>query len=423
MTTSREQFLETADRIGSRLCRDAVWSDGACNWMCWTSTFINGGWSPSCQALGPSEHNPLAGVNLYSGTAGIGLFLARLTAITSDPIHRRTLTGIVNQIIQQPMHGGSVGFYSGLAGIYYTLIESGYTLEQQHLIDRGLSGLGGLQDSELQPASLDVIEGSAGLIPVLLCVASRFDRSDLLDLAVQHGQYILNEAHRSDDGWSWDTVPVPVRRHLTGFSHGASGIAFALVKLYATTGESRFLDAARQAMNYERSQFDESNQNWIDHRLSDSPDADSRVIFRSLWCHGAPGIALARLAARTALPDDPEVCVDMDASLATTAADLEHLRMPGERDWCLCHGLGGNSDVLITASDALSDRKWRDRAEVVGHWGIDHIQGDHIPWPCNFGGEGEHPGLMTGLSGVGHFYLRLFDSDRTPSALIPAGHV
>ena len=27
------KFLETADRLGARICRDAIWAGGRCNWI------------------------------------------------------------------------------------------------------------------------------------------------------------------------------------------------------------------------------------------------------------------------------------------------------------------------------------------------------------------------------------------------------
>ena len=44
MSLSSSAFLEVADRIGNRLCRDAIWSDDRCNWLGWT--FVAQGATP-----------------------------------------------------------------------------------------------------------------------------------------------------------------------------------------------------------------------------------------------------------------------------------------------------------------------------------------------------------------------------------------
>lgn len=414
----RDRFLGAAERIASRLCRDAIWSGDACNWMAWTTTLTTNGWTPAWTALGPAEEEPLVGVNIHRGTAGIARFLTRLETIATDRIRRRTLLGIINQILLQPIPDVPIGFYGGAAGVYDTLIEAGRLLEDQSLIDRGVSGLARLAEVEPDVTMLDLTHGSAGLIPVLLQRATEFNRDDFLEAAVRHGQHLLTTAVQSDEGQSWDTMPERVPKHITGYSHGTSGIVFSLLKLHAATGESPYLEAAREGMRYERNQFHEHSRNWIDYRSYD-PAVDTEVKCLTAWCHGAPGIALTRLAAHKLVPDDTEVRADLDAALVTTASDLLAAGNPVARDWCLCHGLSGNSDILLSAAETLGDDSFRTTAEAVGDRGLQSIQRDHYPWPCNIGAEGEHPGLMLGLAGVGDFYLRLFDSKATPTILIP----
>src|SRR6516225_8275171 len=84
VTSDRTQFLAAADQIGRRLCRDAIWADGQCNWLGWSMDFRGGQWVPAYRAMSSL---------LYDGTAGIGLFLARLAHLTADAITRTTATG------------------------------------------------------------------------------------------------------------------------------------------------------------------------------------------------------------------------------------------------------------------------------------------------------------------------------------------
>ena len=72
-------FLETADRIGRRLCRDAVWAGNTCNWLGWALEVVGPTWTPVYKAQNST---------IYDGTAGIGLFLARLYQFTRDAQQR-----------------------------------------------------------------------------------------------------------------------------------------------------------------------------------------------------------------------------------------------------------------------------------------------------------------------------------------------
>ena len=66
VTGRRDHFLRVAAAIGRRLCRDAVWHDGRCNWLGWAMEPHGGQWVSVYRAMGGS---------VYDGAAGIGLFL------------------------------------------------------------------------------------------------------------------------------------------------------------------------------------------------------------------------------------------------------------------------------------------------------------------------------------------------------------
>src|SRR5262249_36095876 len=123
---------------------------------------------------------------------------------------------------------------------------------------------------------------------------------------------------------------------LTGFSHGAAGVAWALTELGAVSGEERFLRAALAGIAYERSLFLPEVGNWPDLRLDFSHDADARSIPCGLaWCHGAPGIALGRLKMARHI-NRQDLQAEAEIALTTT------LEAGFGFNHCLCHGDLGN---------------------------------------------------------------------------------
>lgn len=99
-------FLSAADRIGARLCRDALWSNGLCNW---TADFADRDKVVGHRALTP---------DLYDGTSGIALFLHRLAAATGERIFRLTAEAALRQACSRlPLQG--CGLYAGGTGILY----------------------------------------------------------------------------------------------------------------------------------------------------------------------------------------------------------------------------------------------------------------------------------------------------------------
>ena len=111
---------------------------------------------------------------------------------------------------------------------------------------------------------LDVITGSAGCIGSLLSLYHQKPSERTLAVAVQCGDRLLAQAQTMARGIGWRTTMMP--QPLTGFSHGAAGMAWALLQLASVTGIGRFDTAAREAMAYEQHLFAPAQGNWPDLR-------------------------------------------------------------------------------------------------------------------------------------------------------------
>jgi lantibiotic modifying enzyme len=413
VTARNERFLEAAARIGRRLCRDAVWHDGRCGWLGWAMEPHGGQWVSAHRAMGAS---------VYDGVAGIGLFLARLARLSDDPIIVATAVGALAQAlatVDTLSAASEYGFYSGLSGVAQCCVEAGIALQRDDLIARGRAAWLACAELPPLPQRLDVINGSAGLIPALIEAAQRFERDDFVEAAVRHGEHLVRVASRTDKGWSWDTLGMPNEPHLLGFAHGVSGIAYALGILSATTGRRDFLDAALEGLRYERAYFRASEGNWPDLRSFVQPGPTGEVPCMLAWCHGAPGIGFARLALHQLLPDDVSILAEAETAVRTTAAKLGQADL-GTGNFSLCHGHGGNADFLLLAADVLSRPDLRLEAKKLGARALDRFEDTRSPWPCGVPGAGESPNLLLGVAGIGYFLLRLCDSENIRSALLPA---
>jgi lantibiotic modifying enzyme len=258
--------------------------------------------------------------------------------------------------------------------------------------------------------------GSAGLITALVDLHVKYGRESLLDIAVRHWDFLVSPATRSDAGWSWETVPVPTHRNLTGLAHGVSGIVCALAELTRATGEDRFRQAIDEGLRYEANHFSPEADNWRDFR--EDAAAENESVFQAGWCHGAPGIGMARFRLIELGFDSPAIRQDLDVALATTERKLDYANSPGQRDFCICHGLAGNAELPLLVSQWPGHESLREKAECVGQLGIDRFEKTGMPWPYNLGGTGETPSLFCGMAGIGYFYLRLWRPDRVPSILL-----
>ena len=110
---------------------------------------------------------------------------------------------------------------------------------------------------------------------------------------------------------------------------------------------------------------------------------------------------------------DEELLSEARSALATVRHDMG----PPE-NYSLCHGQIGNADLLIYASQVLGEEGWLTAAQAAAEEGVERFEHRRVPWPCGLPGANETPGLMLGLAGIGHFYLRLADPSRIPSVLM-----
>ena len=409
-------FLEAADSVAARLCRDAVWAGGRCNWLGDSMEFVGGQWAIAHRAFGP---------DLYSGTSGVALFLAEVFQQTGEPLFRETCVGGVRQALsrlEEMPAETRVGFYTGHTGIGYALTRIGELINEQEFVDRGLQVVEALAEVEPDERATDVLAGSAGAIPALLHLGKRYGREPLRELARRHGEFLVGAARKTPTGWSWNTLniaPEQRQQDLNGFSHGAAGISWALLELWKATGEEKFRVAAEQGFAYERQWFDPRQENWPDFRgLYDAWAGNpGQLGFMTAWCHGAPGIGLSRVRAY-ALTRQEVYRREAEAALRCTSRTLAATTAPGQANYSLCHGSAGNAELLVYAARVFGDDSARLLAEQVGHAGVEQYRKTLSPWPCGVLQGGETPGLLLGLAGIGHFYLRLHDPAGVPSVLI-----
>jgi lantibiotic modifying enzyme len=327
-----------------------------------------------------------------------------------------------------------LGFYAGSVGIAFASESIGRVLGRPDIAGEARAVARRLLDADPAVQQSDVISGLAGVVPAFLALAERGSGDGLREFAVRLGDELIAKARHHDamGGWSWGMTAVTPEagfppdggRDLVGYSHGTAGVAAGLLELYAISGEVRFREAAAQALAYERRWYSPVERNWPDLRSFGEQPLDPPG-YPVAWCHGAAGIGFARLRSFS-LTGDAALRSEAEIAIDTTARLLEAMITPGtdqhyDQNFSLCHGLGGNADLLIYASEVLAvapeTAKFIARARAVGDLGIAR-HGRGGPWPCGVPGAGETPGLLIGLAGIGYFYLRLYDPSANPSALV-----
>jgi type 2 lantibiotic biosynthesis protein LanM len=357
------------------------------------------------------QFQPL-GEDLYGGACGIALFLAALEAATGGAEYRALALGALRPLRwalrehRERLAGTlGIGGASGLGGVVYALVRTGQLLHEPALL-ADAERAAALITAERIAAdrTLDVIAGAAGAVLGLCALSEAGGDRQVLERAVACGQHLLRQRAASEAGSrTWATLDGKL---LTGFSHGAAGIAYALLRLFALTGAQELLDAASEAIAYERGVFSAEAGNWPDFRGNNEP------AYPSQWCHGAAGIGLARLGGLPALDTD-EIRRDIAVAVETTCQlglrSLDHL----------CCGNLGRVDILLAAAQRLDRPDLRElasrrataivqRAEQAGAYALHPL----LPRSAY------DPSFFQGTAGIGYALLRVAYADRLPCVLL-----
>jgi len=424
--STRAAFVAEADRIAAELARYAIRRGPAAAWI-------------GLDWLGDSEVFQLVclGPDLYNGVAGIALFLAAHAAATGHEASGELALAAVAQLrknltsrnVPRLARALGIGAATGLGSIVYALAVMAKCLDNGDLI-ADAEAAAGLFTDELIAADkqLDVMGGSAGAILGLLRLYRDTRSAAALGRAVKCGEHLLAQPRSGAEGrriWLGqefraqaagrnDLEGQSITRGLNGMSHGAAGFAYALSSLAAASGREDFAAAAAECIAFEDSTYDEGHHNWPDLRGANAPTWPCQ------WCHGAPGIGLARLGMRrfsgqaATLKAEPIMTDIRNAAIGVAQASS------GAVD-TLCCGSLGRIEFLGEAASAL-DRS--DLRELAARRLLAVLQqaaaaGDYR-W--NSGKRQFNLGLFRGLSGAGYTFLRqalALDGDASlPNVLI-----
>jgi type 2 lantibiotic biosynthesis protein LanM len=398
-----EQLVAAAVSIAEKISRAAIrGSDGGATWLSMA-------YDPTVDRM---NFLPMTD-NLYDGRTGVALFLAAVEHVSGGAEFRDLalaallpLRKALRQRIPAPVFRIGLGGAAGLGSWVYALVRIAGWLKDDELLRLAERAAGWFAPRRIAAdENLDVFGGAAGGIVGLLALADGH-RSEPLERAVQCGDHLLRRRIPTDGGhraWQGRLTPRP----LTGFAHGAAGIGCALLRLGDKTGESRFRDAAEEAMAFETSVYSPELGNWPDFRVTRED-----VVPMVAWCNGATGIGLGRLSALPLL-DTGAVRQDIEHALAATCADA----FDGEDH--LCCGNAGRLDLLMEAGRRLNRTDlWQEARRRADALVRRSDRKERHPHGAQGSDESDRLSLFQGIAGIGYQFLRLAKPGQLPSVLL-----
>ena len=348
------------------------------------------------------------GNGLYDGLAGLAVFWFLLAETCVIPELRQTAVQTLSALLERLRPSDAHARFRVLrdAGLGWSGYGGMLRLLRIPCVVRGCAGVldpereFDLLLAELpverirRDAACDFLSGVAGLI---LPMAQRHREApcDLTARLLHEAAARLMAAQTSDGAW-----PSAISRQpLTGLAHGASGMGLALIAAGTALTDSVLIDAGAKAFAYERSVFVPQVGNWPDFRAR--PDApDSPPSFMVSWCHGAPGIGLARLNALEWAPDHPHATIwreDLDVAMRTTAESPL-----GTADHLCCGNLG-RAAILRIAGQRAARSEWVAAADDLSRQvAVLALSRGRFLLPNDDPGTtgSSAPGLMNGIAGI-----------------------
>ncbi len=359
--------------------------------------------------------------NLYSGSAGVVLFLLELQRATGDAAlleeARDGARFLARSLPAEPLGEEGSAFYTGVAGIGFVLAEAHrvggdeeFRTGAHRCVERLRAAVREAEGGVEWNDTTDIIRGGAGTGLFLLYAARALELPEARDLAVRAGTRLLALAREAPGGLSWPMTP-EYPRVMPNFSHGTAGVAFFLARLYEETGEQRFLEAAvAGARSLGALAQGGEHAGLVHHHEPGGED-----LFYLGWCHGPPGTA--RLFHQLARVTGDEAWSQW---LWTSAATLMRSGVPAERTpglWnnagqCCgdagvaeffleLHRLSGKDEYLDFArelADAVLARATRDER------GLSWAHAEHRVRPDQLVAQ---TGYMQGAAGIGMMLLHL----------------
>jgi lantibiotic modifying enzyme len=459
---ARELFLDEALAIADQIIQRQVRTKGG-----------NPTW------LGPAgygtELNPVQlvqlGPHLYDGKLGLAFFLAALGRVTGSSKYadlswrvlaplRRSISDLVRDPAAAARLRLPIGALIGIGSFIYSFLKIGEWLGEPSLL-REAHDATALITSEkiLKDDHVYFQAGSAGAILALLALhevepeVNRDGRTPL-DIARECGEHLL-KTRRNFAGrpkaWLLSSGKPP----LIGFSYGAAGISYALLRLSEALSDPKWREAALEGWGYVRSFYRYEERRWTDIRAllqshlgnptegtwrdwwfceskgeiplelqeravsADHEHLKGTTILANKWCHGAAGIAMARIGTLPRL-DSSEIRDEISSALEETRSFSDAGIFAAHPADDLCCGHMGRIEALLYASRQLSNESGlREAADTLAYRVIQRAQ-DRGSYTLSAARGKDYfaPSLFQGHAGIGYTFLRLARPGDLPCLLL-----
>jgi lantibiotic modifying enzyme len=394
-------FKSYFDQIAHRLVKEATKKERGISWINISS-----------------EGKPEESLDFYTGDSGICYFLLKAYAATRqkeyleaagqgmDYILSQSKTDAKGRYFHEDHNGeGRNGVFEGNAGpgylflyAYHVTRDKKYLKLAEEVADRMVA----LPDVG-ERSSPDIISGAAGAGLFLLKIHEVTKKPAYLAGAEKLGDFIIAKAEPQAKGAKWKVTGGETTYYFVGFSHGPAGIGYYLGRLYRATRKEKYREYADKAMDHiaQIAIPEKGYVKWYHEELA------RQTRYSSQWCHGAPGMNPFFLELYTE-NRDPKY-------LDWAAKNTRYLLDQGvdvRKNASVCHGIAGNTASLYQLYQTTKDDSYFGEIRRAAKLLDETAKKDDKGFYWEPIGRKVDYSYMTGLAGVGDFYVLLYSDGK-----------
>ncbi|MBU3107033.1 type 2 lanthipeptide synthetase LanM family protein [Clostridium gasigenes] len=396
------KWIKTAEEIGEYILEKSIdgINDNGNNDKFWVSTSLQGFeeniWKPDVLSF-----------DLYNGNSGISLFLGYLGKILGrDDFKKASFQSMeMSKFIVRTLKDDlpySVGAFSGLSGIFYTINKLNNILgkeEDSKFIKENVDNI--LKCIKLDTVN-DVIGGGAGSLGVALsmCKSNNIDiKQSGEKLATESCNKLLKECKRDTNGgvyWEKENSMI-----YSGFSHGNAGIIAYLNRFLKSTNNRELMELTKGVLSYERSLYSHKDKNWY--------TTNKKIKISHGWCHGAPGVVLSKLMLKEDGYSDHLLEKEINDGLDSV------MKFGLGNNPTYCHGDLGNLSIINYASKVLNKVELNNMSMNAYQELYENVLSKE--WNRKKLKSSLSMSLMIGITGFGYSMLKNYAPDEVPEFL------
>ena len=352
---------------------------------------------------------------IFNGDCGIALFYIALYELDKQQQHLDLAKQILSRMLrsEKAQTPQFFCFYSGVPDLIYTCLRVFEVTGEEAYRAKALELTLLHRDNIVEKVTMfDLLNGHAGNLLVLTLVYHYHPQPEVLAIIHQIIDKFIEQVRVSAIGLKWNHFKYSFDS-MAGFSHGASGMAYALMQVAEYFNYDGLHHLAQQALTYEMQYYDANALNWLDLRLGFTrlglPDAHLWNINTFLpgvsdvnaWAHGAVGVGLARLYAHK-ITGDPLYLEQCKAIVKRCKQDIVKMR----EDYTLCSGYGGMIPFLLRYQQFDQNADLATDILAIANQAMDLYDQKHT-YNTFIESNRIDTGLLSGKAGVGYMLINV----------------